>query len=236
MDGFYDYLKSNNEKFRGRGLERPYYAKFCSVVQSSGTGKSRLLIELQNKDVLVLYMNLREPSDFGFPERDLVPARILTENMDCSQAEYTARCCALFAAIFYTLQQDLSAKVSSLHFDSTGAAIKYWNSRMCDMRLPARVKFFEKVQSRYQVILDEIRTPKSQESADRDAPTVEGTVAKLGSMSLTDASIKAPTLEGRRPKTRHSVGRSPSSEQHEQQGLSSIRNSWQNNQCLLSRQ
>lgn len=108
--------------------------------------------QLQNKDVLVLYMNLREPSDFGFPKRDLVPASILTENMDCSQAEYTARCCAFFAAIFYTLQQDLSAKVSSLHFDSTGAAIKYWNSRMCDMRSPARAKFFEKVQSRYQVV------------------------------------------------------------------------------------
>lgn len=113
---------------------------------------AKTLNQLQNKDVLVLYMNLREPSDFGFPKRDLVPASILTENMDCSQAEYTARCCAFFAAIFYTLQQDVSAKVSSLHFDSTGAAIKYWNSRMCDMRSPARAKFFEKVQSRYQVV------------------------------------------------------------------------------------
>jgi hypothetical protein len=26
-DTFYEYLKSNNEKFRGCGLERPYYAK-----------------------------------------------------------------------------------------------------------------------------------------------------------------------------------------------------------------
>jgi hypothetical protein len=97
-------------------------------------------------------MNLREPSDSGFPKRDLVPARILTEEMDCSQAVYTARCCALFAAIFHTLQQDLSAKVSSLHSDSTGAAIKYWNNRMCDMRSPARAVFFEKVQTRYQVV------------------------------------------------------------------------------------
>jgi hypothetical protein len=72
----------------------------------------------------VLYMNLCEPSDSGFPKRDIVPAHILTEDMDCSQVEHTARCCALFAAIFYTLQQDLSAKVSSLHSDSTGATIK----------------------------------------------------------------------------------------------------------------
>jgi hypothetical protein len=52
VDGFYQYLKSNNEKFRGRGLERPYYAKFCSIVQSSGTGKSRLMTEVSLITVL----------------------------------------------------------------------------------------------------------------------------------------------------------------------------------------
>ncbi|KAG1858852.1 hypothetical protein F4604DRAFT_1930908 [Suillus subluteus] len=168
------------------GLERPYYATFCSIVQSSGTGKSRLMTELQNKGVLVL-MNLREPNDSGFPKRDLVPARILTEDMDCSQAEYTARCYAFIAAIFHTLKQDLSAKVSPLQSDSPGATIKFWNNWMCDTRSPAHTKFFEKVQTRYQIILDEIQTPKSQESigANCDAPTVEETAAKLGSMSLT---------------------------------------------------
>ena len=57
----------------------------------------------------MLYMNLREPSDAGFPNRDDVPARILTDITECSQAEYTARCCALFAAIFQTLQLELVA-------------------------------------------------------------------------------------------------------------------------------
>ncbi|KAG1728001.1 hypothetical protein EDB19DRAFT_1748489 [Suillus lakei] len=173
VDGFYEYLKSNDDKLRGRGLDRPYYAKFCSIVQS----------------VLVLYMNLREPSDEGFPERDLVPARILTQYMDCSQAEYTARCSALFVAIFHTIQQDLSAKLPSPHSGSAGAAIKSWNDQMCDVRSAAHTKFFEK-------ILDEITMPKSKESADvnRDAPIVEETAAKLRSMSLTDVQIKAWTL------------------------------------------
>ncbi|KAG1732293.1 hypothetical protein EDB19DRAFT_1912133 [Suillus lakei] len=187
VDGFYEYLKSNNEKFRGRGISRPYYAKFCSIVQSTGTGKSRLMTELRTKGVLVLYMNFREPSDEGFPERDLVPARILTQYTDCSQAEYTARCSALFAAVFHTIQQDLSAKLPSPHSGSAGAAIKSWNDQMCDMRSAARTKFFEKVQSRYQLILDEITMPKSKENADvnRDAPIIEETAAKLRSMSLT---------------------------------------------------
>ncbi|KAG2344166.1 hypothetical protein BDR05DRAFT_195947 [Suillus weaverae] len=57
VDGFYEYLKNNHTKFKGGGRLRPYYAKFCSIVQSSGTGKSRLMTELRNKDVLVLYMN-----------------------------------------------------------------------------------------------------------------------------------------------------------------------------------
>ncbi|KAG2339329.1 hypothetical protein BDR05DRAFT_624804 [Suillus weaverae] len=47
VDGFYEYLENNNMKFKGSGLERPYYAKFCSIVQSSGTGKSRLMTEVR---------------------------------------------------------------------------------------------------------------------------------------------------------------------------------------------
>ncbi|KAG1769559.1 hypothetical protein EV702DRAFT_696936 [Suillus placidus] len=184
--------------FRASGLDRPYYAKFCSIVQSSGTGKSRLMTELRNKGVLVLYMNLREPSDTGFPKRDLVPARILTEDMDCSQAEYTARCCALFAAIFHTIQQDLTPMLPSLRSGSAGAAIKSWNDQMCDMRSTARTEFFEKVQSEYRSILGKIKTPKSKESGNvnRDSPIVEETAAKLERMSLTDVQIQAPNLEG----------------------------------------
>jgi len=44
VDGFFDYLASNNKKFSE--AERLYYGKFCSIVQSSGSGKSRLLTEV----------------------------------------------------------------------------------------------------------------------------------------------------------------------------------------------
>ncbi|KAG2152688.1 uncharacterized protein EDB93DRAFT_1327626 [Suillus bovinus] len=185
-------------KFAGSGDKGPYYAKFCSIVQSSGTGKSRLMTELRNKGVLVLYMNLRDPSDPGFPMRDVVPARILTEDMGCTQAEYTARCCAFFTAIFQTLQKYLSDEFPRLRSQASGpdAAIKSWNDEMCDMRSEARTKFFQEVQDLYEKILDKIKLSKPEEKTDSAAPTAEETAVKLGSMSLTDGKIMVPKLEG----------------------------------------
>ncbi|KAG8213474.1 hypothetical protein J3R82DRAFT_12011, partial [Butyriboletus roseoflavus] len=48
VDGFYEYLTHNEKLFKKNAIaSRPgYYAKFCSIVQSSGTGKSRVLTEV----------------------------------------------------------------------------------------------------------------------------------------------------------------------------------------------
>jgi hypothetical protein len=60
VDGFFDYLVSNNKKFSQSS--RPYYGKYCLIVQSSGTGKSRLLTEVRLMPVFVhsvaQYVNL----------------------------------------------------------------------------------------------------------------------------------------------------------------------------------
>ncbi|KAG2141359.1 hypothetical protein DEU56DRAFT_911465 [Suillus clintonianus] len=160
VDGFYEYLKENNIKYKGRGIQSLYYAKFCSIVQSSGTGKSRVLTELRNKGVLVLYMNIRERSDAGFPKRDAVPARILTEDMNCSEAEYAARCCVLFAAIFQALRQELLLRSSS--------GITSWNDDMCDMGSEVRTKFFHQVQSIYAQTPDKIKQINSEKYADAE--------------------------------------------------------------------
>ncbi|KAG8701634.1 hypothetical protein FRC08_003983 [Ceratobasidium sp. 394] len=67
-----------------------YYAKFCSIVQSSGTGKSRALIELKDQGALVVYLNLRSKQESGnpYPDRDEIPAKILTEDLDdCSEKD-----------------------------------------------------------------------------------------------------------------------------------------------------
>jgi hypothetical protein len=44
VEAFLEYLKRNNQAFHLAGKEM-YYGKFCSIVQSSGTGKTRLMLE-----------------------------------------------------------------------------------------------------------------------------------------------------------------------------------------------
>ncbi|KAG1777972.1 hypothetical protein EV702DRAFT_1196772 [Suillus placidus] len=197
VDGFYEYLKNDHIKFKGGGRSRPYYAKFCSIVQSSGTGKSRLMTEATK----------------GFPKRDLVPARILTEyTTGCTQAEYSARSCAFFTAIFGTLQQDLSSQLPALRSGSSDDAIKAWNDKICDMRSEARTEFFEIVKIRYQATLDQIKIPKESTnvatehaakkgpwSSKPKAPKERTGVAltlESADAQLRDEKVDVPKLEG----------------------------------------
>jgi hypothetical protein len=97
-------------------------------------------------------MNLRGESENGFPARDVVPSRILTEGMHCSRAEYTARCCAFFAAIFRMFTKELTeltpSRLRSGRFDIP-TVINKWNNRMCDMGSTDRTEFFDKVETEY---------------------------------------------------------------------------------------
>lgn len=48
VDGLYKYLKNNTKLINNTIMsEEQYYGKFCSIVQSSGTGKSRTMIEVR---------------------------------------------------------------------------------------------------------------------------------------------------------------------------------------------
>ena len=51
VEGFYEYLTHNEKLFKIADNPK-YYAKLCSIVQGSGTGKSRMLAEV--KDVSFL--------------------------------------------------------------------------------------------------------------------------------------------------------------------------------------
>ncbi|KAG9313098.1 hypothetical protein JVU11DRAFT_6543 [Chiua virens] len=101
LDAFLNYLEENGKAFNE--YPQRYYAKFCSIVQSSGCGKTRLMLELGTKNVFVLYMNIRSPEDTqGYPPRDDIPANILTARYNTEQ-EYSMRCRAFFAAVFKVL-------------------------------------------------------------------------------------------------------------------------------------
>ncbi|KAH7928223.1 hypothetical protein BV22DRAFT_216556 [Leucogyrophana mollusca] len=152
VDGLYEYLTNNNTKFSNPD-SNPHYAKFCSIVQSSGTGKSRLVIELRNKGVVVLYMNLRPEDDNGFPERDAIPSAILTQDLPLTSAQYGARCCAFFTALFITLRTEFTASFGASGGSEITHVVDEWNEHMCDMGSAQRRKFFCRVLAEYRQAL-----------------------------------------------------------------------------------
>ncbi|KAF9234793.1 hypothetical protein BU15DRAFT_65422 [Melanogaster broomeanus] len=142
LDAFIEYLENNQRKFE----QSKYYGKFCSIVQSSGTGKTRLMLELVKKDVLVLYMNLRPAQDkSGFPDRDPIPAMLLTEYYTTTE-DYSTRCCAFFTAIFRTLRDTLSREVQNAAGDEQ-SAVRQWNKDMSTLGSTQRHKFFTQVKT-----------------------------------------------------------------------------------------
>ena len=78
------------------------YAKIIPIIQSSGTGKSRLLDEI-SKEFLTMYFTLRHPAEDGYPPGDPEITKILTDmgNMIITKARHNvilhARAVALLA-------------------------------------------------------------------------------------------------------------------------------------------
>ncbi|GBE88894.1 hypothetical protein SCP_1403020 [Sparassis crispa] len=184
VDGLYEYLRENNRKFHREG---GHYGKFCSIVQSSGSGKSRTMIELGSKGVMVLYMNIRDKADkHNWPPRDDIPARILAEDLGrLTEESYTQRCCIFFTAIFL----HLGTRLREL-FDLTGCrisrAIELWRNEM-DGTLVGnrRVQFFQDVQETYW----KITNPKSARAC------IEELLQKMDPVFFSEMSPKPLTAE-----------------------------------------
>ncbi|KAI6042392.1 hypothetical protein EDC04DRAFT_2892069 [Pisolithus marmoratus] len=152
-DAFCEYLERNNAEFPYiplRGGPHKYYGKFCSIVQSSGTGKSRLLFELRTKGV------------------DVIPAEILTANLG-SKADYGARYCAFFAAVFTMINEYLSALTASR---GPGDAIKQWNDSICNLVSEDRKQIFARLKTKYDAYYEIINSnaPKDAIAQADDQP------------------------------------------------------------------
>ncbi|KAF8606159.1 hypothetical protein BDV93DRAFT_542906 [Ceratobasidium sp. AG-I] len=150
IDGLYEYLEGCDQKYGDK-----YYAKFCSIVQSSGTGKTRTIIELKTKGVMVLYMNIRDDQDKNsFPLRDDIPAKILTDNLKCPEYDYSDRCMAFFTATFITVGTFLGSYEQAL---GTDKLVETWNDNMCDMGSSSRGIFFDSLERNYKTALKPIQ-------------------------------------------------------------------------------
>ncbi|KAB5592219.1 hypothetical protein CTheo_4316 [Ceratobasidium theobromae] len=144
VDGLYMQLVENDKLYKSGNTGN---GKFFSIVQSSGTGKSRAMIELRTKGVIVLYMNIRSKDDInGYPERDHPVADILQE-FPQSQQEYSDRCYALFTVIFHVLKYTFKYYLPKISKDDE--LVNHWNENMCDLGSPARAQFFQTVEAQF---------------------------------------------------------------------------------------
>ncbi|KAF8548189.1 hypothetical protein OG21DRAFT_1526653 [Imleria badia] len=188
VDGFYEYLTHNERVFKAQQNPTPgYYAKFCSIVQCSGTGKSRMLTELSKKDVVVIYMNLRGETDkLGFPARDPIPSQILTEFPPTEEA-YQTVCYAFFIALFDTLDEYL---YTAYPMRKTKGSLMDWVRQICDMshppRFTARADFFRKVSERYTKVHGDLHVQVADKGMDT---AVDKTANELRRLTLSEPSV-----------------------------------------------
>ncbi|KIL63618.1 hypothetical protein M378DRAFT_24971 [Amanita muscaria Koide BX008] len=99
-DRFYDTIKG--QCTRGDPV---VYARYASILQSSGMGKSRMIDELSKKH-LVLPINLRPSSDEGFPAAD-VDVRIFLTVGETEKDNMHRRYRAFLIALFITARRYL---------------------------------------------------------------------------------------------------------------------------------
>ncbi|QRV96429.1 hypothetical protein RhiJN_24447 [Ceratobasidium sp. AG-Ba] len=189
-NALYDFLTRCNEEFQ----QGKYYGKFCSVVQSSGTGKSRTLIELRQKNVVVLYMSIQASTNTdSYPPRDDIVADILTKGLNDCADEYADRCVSFFIAVFRTLKRSLYRP--RLNRDKV---IQAWSSEMCDLFSPQRYRFFHELNREYIGALKTLREERlgiTSLSIRDGAPTDQWPTPNKPTLSGGNESMKAPAVQ-----------------------------------------
>ncbi|KAK0453938.1 hypothetical protein EV421DRAFT_1897925 [Armillaria borealis] len=155
------YLTDLNLKFRNY-LQPRYSGKYCSVVQNSGTGKSRLLAELgtDKHEIFLIYINLRDVADFAkFPPRDSFPANVLCGVEAVTPRDYFKQCAAFFAALFTVVKRTI---VKGNHgCGGLQQATLRWNekySRSFSSNNMERCIFFQDVEALYKKLYTYITT------------------------------------------------------------------------------
>ncbi|KAF8598013.1 hypothetical protein BDV93DRAFT_526995 [Ceratobasidium sp. AG-I] len=181
-DGLFEHLERCNKNFV-QNHPGPYQGRYCSIVQSSGTGKTRTIIELAKRDVLVVYMNAR-PLDHtkSYPRRDAIPADILTMGLGCSADELTDRYVAFFHALFDALRSWLS-RISTKSKPPV-EVIQTWSEWMCNLESTYRKLFFKDLKAKYQTILSNIKLQRGTFTNQSDQS------ALFGGKQMTEAYMQ----------------------------------------------
>ncbi|KAK7451223.1 hypothetical protein VKT23_012561 [Stygiomarasmius scandens] len=101
-----------------------FYARFISIWNSSGTGKTKTVLELRNFQVPVVYINLRPRNDENnYPPRDNDIAELFDPDPYYSADDYYHACLKIFCALFERLLLDFDKPDQNID-----NMIKSWNS------------------------------------------------------------------------------------------------------------
>ncbi|KAI0060780.1 hypothetical protein BV25DRAFT_1827325 [Artomyces pyxidatus] len=139
------YLAVNNARIRHQqhtdDVSKGYPGKFCSIVKSAGTGKSRLVHELGEHGVVVLYMNFKERGSIesdSYPPCDEVLLDMLVLERRREEGPQVA---AFLAAIFLQMVTTLTQMAIRYNGDHS-QMIKEWQACMRSSGRSSRRLFF----------------------------------------------------------------------------------------------
>ncbi|RXW14770.1 hypothetical protein EST38_g11087, partial [Candolleomyces aberdarensis] len=163
------------------------YARYASIVQSSGTGKSRAVDEL-SRTRFVIPINLRAPGTTGYPPPDGDLERFLCQTSGRSQQDRYRLFCAFLQALFRTtvcaLNNDLDLDSSGDRFMDSDPpeeiARKFRNHMSFGMSANGhgvyRIGFYEKVvQLTKEILGSDFKPPSPNLSAPTPTPTKTST-------------------------------------------------------------
>ncbi|KZV73389.1 hypothetical protein PENSPDRAFT_602890 [Peniophora sp. CONT] len=123
------------------------YSPMCSIVQSSGTGKSRCIDEL-SKERLVVTLNLRDPDAGGFPASDRGLHTFFKDVLTAPNKQILVE--AFLCAVFEGLESLIRTKYDSPEHGSLAAWYRSYmaEKQTFDSQGPNRVAFFDTVVKR----------------------------------------------------------------------------------------
>src|SRR6266540_1682152 len=116
---------------------RKYYAPYFSLVQASGTGKTKLLKVIAD-EVYVVYCCLRDENSSGYPPKSTIATYLLQESDDDYEGKYVAF---------------LSACIDKLNDSNVKPAV--WFSYQIDAK--KQIEFWKDIKLRMSVYLEKFR-------------------------------------------------------------------------------
>ncbi|TFK50466.1 hypothetical protein OE88DRAFT_1736013 [Heliocybe sulcata] len=149
------------------------YVPYCSVVQSSGTGKSRTVDEL-SKESFVIPMNLRQPNEKGYPPSDKQLHRFFSvEQLDrLSSAQLFHYVSAFVVALLRECKNALEGKKMAPSQRPEWFRSKMSEGQTMDSHGTYRIQFYNRVVAKAKSLYEGREgSPKSANCSVHDAAT-----------------------------------------------------------------